>query len=92
VSTALLATAQGTVWLWDAGQTSGAAGHLDGAKAAAEPYLADGAEGRAEEAEMIRTPVGGAGITHVHRRTGRAWRGTLEDGKPVWERVSGRSG
>lgn len=59
---------------------------------AAEPCLADSAEVRAEEAEMIRTPVGGAGITHVHRRTGRAWRGTLEDGKPVRERVSERSG
>lgn len=72
------------IFLWEAGPASGTAGSPEAAFAMAAPYLAAGTEGLVEEAEVNLMPAGG-GLASEHRRTGKAWRGSVRDGGPSWD-------
>jgi hypothetical protein len=79
-----------TIFLWDAGPVTGTAGTAEGAFEAAAPCLAPGTEGLVEEARVVMVPCGPAGSVPEHRRTGRRWRGRLENGKPSWAQAAAR--
>jgi hypothetical protein len=72
------------IYLWDAGPASGTAGSPETAFEMAAPYLAAGGKGHVEEAEVNLMPAGG-GLASEHRRTGKAWHGSVKDGAPSWE-------
>jgi hypothetical protein len=66
---------------------TGAAGSAGAAFEEAAPHLAGSAEAVVEEAVLAMLPAGVAGLVSVYERTGKAWRGRLEDGAPSWEQV-----
>ncbi len=83
---------RGRIFLWSAGAAEGTAADLDRAFELARPYLAEGTVGLVEEARVVMRPSGCAGCVPEHERTGRAWKGHLEDGVPVWEENAGVPG
>lgn len=77
------------IYLWFAGPASGTGASAGAAFREAAPYLSGGTEARVEEAETELIPAGAAGLVPGYRRTGRAWRGRVNDGTLSWERSPG---
>jgi hypothetical protein len=74
-----------TIWLWQAGASSGTAASRELAQERAGACLVPGAEALVEEAEPVLRAVARGGRIPEHRRTGKAWRGILLGGVPFWE-------
>lgn len=75
----------GRIYLWEAGSACGTSSERESAMERAAPYLAPGADGLVEEADLVMVPAGPAGSVPEHRRTGRAWLGCVRGGAVLWE-------
>ena len=72
------------VFLWQAGRFSGVTGSRDRALEVAAAVLGAGVTALVEEARFAIHAGQGGSLVPVHERTGLAWRGRLQDGRPVW--------
>lgn len=77
------------IYVWEAGAASGTAGSVEAAFREALPFVPEGGEAVTEEAAVAMRRAGAAGRVPEYRRTGRAWRGRVNDGTLSWERFPG---
>lgn len=77
------------IYLWSAGPVSGTADSVEAAFWEAFPFVPEGGEAVTEEAAVAMRRAGAAGRVPEYRRTGRAWRGRVNDGTLSWERSPG---
>jgi hypothetical protein len=75
------------IYLWTAGSATGTGISVEAAFWEAFPFLPAGGEAVVREAVVELLPAG-AGLVPGYRRTGKAWRGRLEDGALSWERAA----